>query len=179
MLLRVLTLLLLLAYVNPLTVEIDESEEVTDVDSEWLSFPDSTNMAVTEAAPQCGNEDELFPESGVEALPDDVDEEICERESLQDVISSNGKPKPRPKPHHKCKVCCKLGAVAGKKVRKGKCPFVQCRNFFISFFKKHRKCIKHPKKCGFFFVKCCVRQHHKDIYAPVAEEVDENQAWDN
>jgi len=179
-LLRLLSLILLLTLAHTQLTDdvIEESDEMENVDSEWLSYPETTNLIVTETAPQCGNEEELFPETGVEDLPDDIDDQICASESFYDVLNSDDrpkpKPKPKPKPHHKCKMCCKIGAVAGKKVRKGKCPFVQCRNFFISFYKEHKKCIRDPKKCGFFFVKCCVRQHHKDIYAP--QEVEYNQA---
>uniref|UniRef100_A0A914W6B8 Uncharacterized protein n=1 Tax=Plectus sambesii TaxID=2011161 RepID=A0A914W6B8_9BILA len=144
----------------------EESIEDENVQSEWLSLPDDdAELAVTETAPQCGNEDDLFPESGLEDMPEDTETLICEREELCPTC-------PKPKPH--CKMCCKIGAMFGKAVKKGKCPFIQCRNFYLTFYKQHKKCIKKPKVCGFFFVKCCVRQHHKDIYAP-QEEYDQNQ----
>lgn len=61
-----------------------------------------------------------------------------------------------------CRKCCKIGAYVGEHyVKRGKCPYLQCRKFFIEFYRKHKKCIQHPFACGHFFVECCVRHHHR------------------
>lgn len=62
-----------------------------------------------------------------------------------------------------CSCCCKVGAKYGKQLKKG-CPYLQCRQFFKAFYQAHKKCIRHPWSCGFFFIKCCERQHYKGLY---------------
>jgi len=106
-------------------------------------------------------EDEYFPEQNVQLYDDqNVTAELCAQE---------GQPAAR-KPQI-AEQCCKSGAfIADQKVNEtGQCAYLQCRHYAKLFAKAHAQCISYPKVCGFMFIKCCERQHHKLIYTSAAQ----------
>jgi len=156
-----------------------ESSNMVDSSALLMSLTDDglTTLYGDEASECLADDDTDFPSDDIlNSLNDTVFNEIRAYGDEQDVQledvevdiddeRDNPKPKPKPKP---CKACCKIGAYAGKKYRhKGKCPVVECRRLFKKFYKKYKKYVKHPFRCGFAFVKCCVRVHYKELYSPV------------
>lgn len=143
--------------------ESSESAEENQPENE-LNWEEEDDMLIREISENIPLETE--PECLEMRSEDFLRHDLPEEMNTTEEICSADKPrppKPSPKPG-KCSKCCKIGAYVGEHyVKRRGCPYIQCRHFFSAFQKVHKKCIKHPKICGHFFVSCCVRHHHRQV----------------
>jgi hypothetical protein len=139
---------------------LPQDDSIDDVDSE------DDDAAITNLLEQFDAEADdnngqcmadFFPENEINSMTNSVANEVC-----TEACAASDK---------KCeaKACCRVGAYVGRKYVKKGCPYLQCRRIFKIFAKKHKQCIKNRKICGFFFISCCQRQHHKDMYLQIAQ----------